>query len=118
MFREWEVQQVAADALARIGEGSIPELVRLLEDPNPKTRARAAWALGRMGPQGTKAVPALAAALQDKDRQVQESAARALGQIGPQATEAIPDLVRLMTSERDIELASPAPIGRANWMPP
>lgn len=118
MFRQWELQQVAADSLARIGEPAIPELVRLLADRDPKTRARAAWALGRMGVKGKPAVPALMAALEDEERLVRESAARALGQIGPEAAEAIPDLVRMMTVPPDTESTTPPPIGRGNWIPP
>jgi hypothetical protein len=118
MFRQWELQQVAADALARIGEASIPELVRLLEHPEPRIRARAAWALGRMGAKAKPAVPALVAALEDDERLVQESAARALGQIGPEAAEAIPDLVRMMTAPAEVDSPEPPPLGRGNWIPP
>jgi hypothetical protein len=118
MFRQWEPQQVAADALARIGEAAIPDLVRLLSHEDAKTRARAAWALGRMGVKGKPAVPALAAALQDEDHLVRETAARALGQIGPEATEAIPDLIRMMTLPDAVEGVTPPPIGRGNWIPP
>jgi HEAT repeat protein len=118
MFRQWELQQVAADALARIGEPAIPELVRLLEHPDAIPRARAAWALGRMGAKAKPAVPALMAALDDDDRLVRETAARALGQIGPDAAEAIPDLVRLLTLPAEKDSSVPPPIGRGNWIPP
>jgi HEAT repeat protein len=96
LFREWNVADTAADALARIGDAAVPALIEGLADPNPKVRAQSARALARMGPKGHAAVPALILALEDEDPAVRVNAARALGQIGPEAQEAVPALIRAL----------------------
>ncbi|HEX5497809.1 MAG TPA: HEAT repeat domain-containing protein [Thermomicrobiales bacterium] len=106
MFREWNVADTAADALARIGEAAVPALIEGLADPNPAVRAQAARALARMGPKGHAAVPALILALEDEHESVRLNAARALGQIGPDAQEAVPALIRTLkdpTNQAPIE---------------
>lgn len=96
MFREWDVSDTAADALARIGESAVPALIEGLADPKPEVRAQSARALARMGPKAHSAVPALIVALEDEDVAVRLNAARALGQIGAEAEEAVPALMRAM----------------------
>jgi|SRR6185437_169688 len=96
LFREWNVADTAADALARIGDAAVPALIEGLADPNPKVRAQSARALARMGPKGHAAVPALILALEDEEAAVRVNAARALGQIGPDAQEAVPALIRAL----------------------
>ena len=61
-----------------------PDLVRLLADPEPQLRRRAALALGRVGlPEGA---PPLVAALGDPEPEVRQMAAFGLGLIGDTAT--------------------------------
>jgi HEAT repeat protein len=96
LFREWNVADTAADALARIGDAAVPALIEGLADPNPAVRAQSARALARMGPKGHAAVPALILALEDESAAVRVNAARALGQIGPDAQEAVPALIRAL----------------------
>lgn len=96
LFREWNVADTAADALARIGDAAVPALIEGLADPSPAVRAQAARALARMGPKGHAAVPALILALEDETAAVRVNAARALGQIGPEAQEAVPALIRAL----------------------
>ncbi|HUY92776.1 MAG TPA: HEAT repeat domain-containing protein [Pirellulales bacterium] len=96
MFREWDVADTAADALARIGDAAAPTLIEGLADPNPIVRAQVARALARMGPKAQSAVPALIVALEDEDVAVRLNAARALGQIGVEAQEAVPALMRAL----------------------
>jgi HEAT repeat protein len=106
LFREWNVADTAADALARIGDSAVPALIESLADPNPTVRAQAARALARMGPKGHAAVPALILALEDETAAVRVNAARALGQIGPEAQEAVPVLIRALRdpgNQTDIE---------------
>jgi HEAT repeat protein len=40
-------------------ESAVPDLIRLLEDPDPEVRKAAARTLGRIGPAADAAVPAL-----------------------------------------------------------
>ncbi len=94
--RPWTVRETAADALARIGEAAIPDLVAALGDRDEDVRAEAARALAKMGPAAKAAVPALIVALGDRHEAVRRNAARALGQIGPAAEPAIPALIRAM----------------------
>ncbi len=49
----------ASDLLARIGGDAVPALVQALEAGQDRSRARAALALGRMGPAAREAIPAL-----------------------------------------------------------
>ncbi|HEX5444138.1 MAG TPA: HEAT repeat domain-containing protein [Pirellulales bacterium] len=100
-FRDWGVRETAADALARIGDASVPSLVEILQDPDRDVRAQAARALARMGPRAEPAIPALIAALNDSDKEVRMGAARALGQIGPPAAEAVPDLIQALKDPRN-----------------
>ncbi|MCL6503377.1 MAG: HEAT repeat domain-containing protein [Pirellulales bacterium] len=96
LVREWTVKETAADALARIGKAAIPQLMELLDEPNPTVRIHAARALGRMGSEAQPAVPKLVAALEDPEPEVQRAAARALGQMGPAASDAVPALIRVI----------------------
>jgi HEAT repeat protein len=59
----------------------MPALVAALNDPKPAVRARAANALGNIGPTAVGAVPALAAALNDPEHAVQWRAAGALARL-------------------------------------
>lgn len=93
VFREMSAQDLAVDALARIGPASISALVDALHHANPQTRQGAAKALARMGPGAKPAIPDLIATLDDEDEDVRKQAIRALGQIGPDAADAIPALV-------------------------
>jgi len=83
---------VPAGPGAGVGADALPDLVRSLKLRDPAARARAATALGRMGPAAKEAVPGLAAALKDRDLSVRAAAAYALGRIGPEAKPALPAL--------------------------
>ena len=62
--------------------------------------ARAAGALGDIGPPAKVAVSALAKALQDIALEVRSSAADALGSIGPVAALAVPALIEIMENNQ------------------
>src|SRR5579883_1683866 len=63
--------------------GSVPQLVRLLDDRNPMIRQEAAGALGRIGPKARAATPALVRSLNDPTGSVRSNAAWSLGHVGP-----------------------------------
>ena len=95
-FRQPTEQEVAAMALGRIGRAAVPELIQVLNNPDPEARQQAALVLARIGPDAEEAVPELTRMLDDEDEEVRKSAARALGQIGPAAALAVPALKRLL----------------------
>ncbi|MBI2825209.1 MAG: HEAT repeat domain-containing protein [Planctomycetia bacterium] len=97
-FREWGVKEAAVDALARIGQPSVPVLIDALSDADAEVRVHAARALARMGDAGKEAVPVLIARLEDPDEGVRQAAARALGQMGPAAADAVPALIAIIKS--------------------
>jgi HEAT repeat protein len=67
--------------LAEQPDDVIPVLVKALADGKTEARARAAAALGRMGPPARGAVNALEAAAKDPDQLVRNAATRSLEQI-------------------------------------
>jgi len=76
-------------ALGNIADrGSVPALVRGLDDPEPLVRGHAAWALGRLG--GTAARAALTHALsRETDAWVRDECALALQACGPLAVPSV-----------------------------
>jgi HEAT repeat protein len=91
--------------LVRIGERSVPSLIRGLATGKQEVQARAAIALGRIGPAAGSAVPSLARLLSDKDDFVRLQSASALGRIGVHNTEVLCDSVLAALDERDYLMA-------------
>ena len=98
LYHPWGVKETAVDALGRIGEGAVPNLIDALSASDPRVRAQAARALARIGPDAKEAVPTLMQHLNDPDEDVRQSSARALGQIGPAAEPAVPALIAVIES--------------------
>ena len=69
--------------------GSVPILVEALRERDGSVRAKAARALGSIGPAAREAIPVLLDALHDREAHVRWDAARALGQIGAAAAEGL-----------------------------
>src|SRR5207245_8190866 len=75
-------------------EGKSPaQLIRMLEDADPKVQAQGAFGLSLLGPEARSAVVVLAEKLKSTDSLVRQNTALALGKIGPDAAEAVPALV-------------------------
>ncbi len=89
-------QQLAADALTRIGPPAVPMLVKALASDDLPARRQACEVLMRMGPDAKEAVPALVHLLEEDDEELRRMAAVALGRIGPDAGQAVPNLMRRM----------------------
>jgi HEAT repeat protein len=87
-------QQLAADALTRIGPPAVPMLIEALRSGDGQVRREACAVLMRMGPDAKEAVPDLVRLLEDDDEELRRMAAIALGRIGPDAGEAVPALMR------------------------
>lgn len=69
------VRDTAAAALSQLGGAAVPALQALLAHPEAEVRARAADALGRIGPPAAAALPALRERLRDASPEVRLSAA-------------------------------------------
>jgi HEAT repeat protein len=80
------------EKLSKIGQPSIPALIKFLKDKNHNwvSRLFAALILESIG---QPAVPALIAALKDPDQEVRYYAAYALGNVGVEAKAAVPALI-------------------------
>jgi len=111
------VRYALLDALERIGwecADHVPVFGSLLDHPDQIVQARAAWALGRVGPAAAPAVPALAAVAADEGRLVDPrwSAVVALGRLGPVSGAAVPTLLGLLSdSDADMREASARSLG-------
>jgi len=83
------VQEAAAEALGKLGAGSVDALIAVAKDGkrDPLIRQKAIGGLATIGPDAKSAVPALTDAIKDKD--VRIDAAIALGAIGPNAKSAV-----------------------------
>ena len=91
------VGDFAAWSLAAIGPESVQPLIPALADGNPVVRARAADALGRIGPSAESAVGALVKCLKDSDSYTRTRAADALGEINRQPSFVVPAVVESLS---------------------
>jgi HEAT repeat protein len=107
-------QQLAADALTRIGPPAVPMLVEALQGTDGEVRRQACQVLMRMGPDAKEAVPELVNLLDDPDENLRRMAATALGRIGPDAGEAVPALMRRLLEAGTL----PPPAGEPQRLPP
>lgn len=85
--------EIAAWSLAAIGADSVPPLMGMLTNSDPRIRCRAAMALGMMGKSAEPAVPVLVKMLDDPDGNTRRKAADALGCIGEQPGFVVPALI-------------------------
>ena len=82
--------------LGDLGKAALPELQRLLDEPDLAIRYLSIWAIGRIGPAAANAIPAL---LRDLESSPQPHVpAEALGNIGPAAAEAVPLILEMLSS--------------------
>jgi HEAT repeat protein len=88
------VAETASNALARIGAAAVPQVLPMLQNPDPQLQIRGAEILARIGPDAQLAVPDLTTLLAANDPAVRKAAAHALGQIGPAAAPAVDELIR------------------------
>ncbi len=96
---EW-AGKYAVEAMAKLGNKAVPDLVKIIKSGSPIGQARAATAIGRIGPAAKDAIPALAGALSSPEASVREAAVRAIGQMGPPAKETTKQLLKLLKSDK------------------
>jgi HEAT repeat protein len=65
MNEDFEFCRKNVQEISRVGPGSVPILVRILDDKNPNVRSSAALSLARLGPAAKEAVPTLKHLLTD-----------------------------------------------------
>lgn len=102
--------EIAAWSLAAIGADSVPPLMGMLTNSDPRLRCRAAMALGRVGKAAEPAVPALVKMLDDPDSNTRRKAADALGCIGEQPDFVVPALIKAFDNQ-DVESAAIESLG-------
>jgi HEAT repeat protein len=78
----------------------------VLRDRDPKTRKKAVFILGNIGPSDPAVLPALIGALKDADAGVRCEAILALLKYGPRTAEAIPALTEAREKDRDAKVRS------------
>lgn len=64
---DYYVRSETSEALARIGQREVPDLIKAMGSPNCLIRSSAADALRRIGPEASSAAPALVSCLRDDD---------------------------------------------------
>jgi hypothetical protein len=87
-------------AIGAFGDDAGPgvkAVAEALTDPDPDTRAAAAWALSQMAVAGAPAIPALEKAIADVNPRVRSLSAVALRSMGPKAVNAVPALVQALS---------------------
>jgi HEAT repeat protein len=108
---DMQTHQAAARALASVLEKDptpvLPDLLAMLQDRNPVTRASGAHALSRFGERAAPALGPLQAQLNDRDPLACTYAAIALGEIGKAASPALPKLKEL-SKARDFRVSGAA----------
>jgi HEAT repeat protein len=82
-----DVCRVAAIALGKMGDDSLPSLLRLLESKNADHRYHGAVGVSELGPKAAPAVKGLAKLLGEKDEELRTVGSAALGKIGEPALE-------------------------------
>jgi HEAT repeat protein len=81
-----------ADFLGTNRIGTVPVLVRLLNETDTRVAKGAAYALGQLGYESSVVVPALTKSLRDSRFEIRETASEALSKFGVQASPALPAL--------------------------
>lgn len=109
-----DIATAASAAMARIGPAAVASLTRSLSSPVATTRARAAAALGAIGPGAAPAIPQVMQRLEkDEDPAVRAAAAEALGAAGPPAVKASDALIGALKDPNDeVRLKAAQALGR------
>jgi HEAT repeat protein len=96
-----EVQKAIVEAIGKMGDVAVPELVRILRNGVVRHRELAAIQLGELGPLAAKAIPDLTFTLRHATPAVRAASATALGEMGEQAKSALPALKQMAMADRD-----------------
>jgi len=92
----------ALNALQHMGKGALPALREMLQSNSPTEKCRAAWAMGRLGPDAAReAVPDLLLLLDDGNVVLQSEAMHSLSRIGITNQDIVPKLQAQLTGSND-----------------
>jgi HEAT repeat protein len=107
------LHQGGDDNMGVDGDKHIRKLVRGLQSPEPLTRLKAGWLLGRMGPAAQEAVPALLDLLRQGTAREKKLAAWTLGYVGgpPEVARALRDALR--DGDEGVRLVAASALQRA-----
>jgi HEAT repeat protein len=105
--RPFRTPPSSAFALGRIGSAAVPEVVRLLGNPDASIQMNALMALSFMGKAGHAAVPKLLKLLADKNTEVRDTAALTLASVGAESSQIIGALSNCLRAD-DIYMRSAA----------
>ena len=105
-FNHPAVEHGEASLVADAGTGKpendpVPELIKRLSAPEPRTRARAADELGKRGEAALPATSALRRALKDSDQRVRASAVLALGGVAGSVDGVVSELRRALRDKNE-----------------
>jgi len=95
----------ATEALVRIGPATVPGLVKVLTDPDPRMREWAVRILGRVASGSKEAIAALRAAMHDDDRLVARAASEAIRSVEAATRAATQPAIDLDATARLLEKA-------------
>lgn len=101
----WSRREQEIEALAKRGPAALPELTRLLADPDGRVRLRAIAQLKKLGPEAASAAPDLVRAVASPDDSTRRFAVDALRAMGPGAAAVVPQLIDFLD----------APDARVRW---
>ena len=88
--------EVIAESMVVLGRSAVPRLEEALGDANPRLRRGAALALGSIRPLSAETPRKMAAGLSDPDPEVRGAFLAALGALGPRAREVVPEIRHLL----------------------
>jgi HEAT repeat protein len=91
-FNAYDDQLV--QSFRQMGPSSVPKLLPLLQDNEPRVRSHAAYMLGELGDPAHAAVPSMIPLLKDPDDRVRWNTAVALGKMGDAAQPAVTALIK------------------------
>ena len=113
--QDWEVQQEAQDALARLGTEAVPYLKRSLRFEDPTLRRGLVRTLAQIGPPAADAVPMLLSVIsREKVAVIRAAILRALAAIAPRDEEVRAEFKRrLRDVDEDVRRAARAGLERA-----
>lgn len=102
-FEDQRIARTSAEAFAHAGPVAVPALIKELAHKDPEVRAKAADAIGQIGPAASAALKHLVKLLGDSDRTVRFRAVLALHTFGKKATPAIPALIKVINNNKGLE---------------
>ena len=98
---------------SEVWTAALPDVLKLLSDPNPAVRTQSAWAVHVFGPKASVAVPQMVEMLHDSDPEVRSRMALALSRADSKERRSMPALLKLAQDpELKCRVAAAASLGK------